>query len=374
MTFEFPTETAGIYGSFAPGTKTLKLPSQTMTFHPSWEDETGRLYIIFSTECNLRCVYCFQNGMRRSNGDLDIGQLHTYIGELQNEIQEIVLFGGEPLLHSNLEIIASVLERFDYLRFIIFTNGNFDREYLDLIDRYSYTIAGITISLDGPREIHNRRRINPRRDSYAAIMENLLALAKLGVNTTVSINVDRSNAGAIHRLFDDILKFASLHTMNYMLNPVKYIQNALTYQDLFDLYFSLKSRYPLKIFLNNRLIDNLSSLFANKPLSRARCNLAKTLVLNIPEGSIFACPQNAATKIGSMTPQGITVDKTPIDHYLSLTRYSNAKCGACDLNYLCPFGCPFIETESDCRNVVELLLQKALDHFELLVDVKELGM
>ncbi|TWH56700.1 radical SAM protein with 4Fe4S-binding SPASM domain [Desulfitobacterium sp. LBE] len=373
MDFKFPTKTEEIYGSFAPGTKTLELHSQTMTFRPSWKDETGRLYIIFSTECNLRCIYCFQNGMRRSNGDLAIDQLQTYIGELQNEIQEIVLFGGEPLLHSNIDVIASVLEQFDYLRFIIFTNGNFDREYLDLIDLYSYTIAGITISLDGPREIHNRRRVNPRQDSYAAIMENLLALAKLGVNTTVSINVDRSNAEAIHRLFDDILKFESLYNMNYILNPVKYIQNAITYQDLFDLYFLLKSRYPLKIFLNNRLIDNLSSLFANKPLSRSRCNLAKTLVLNIPEGSIFACPQNADTKIGSITPQGITVNRAPIDHYLSLTRYSNAKCGACDLNYICPFGCPFIETESDCRHTVELLLQKALDHFELLVDVKELG-
>lgn len=368
MILDFQSQ--NLSGTFEPESKTLTIGSQRLTFSPQWYNDLGKLYIIFSMECNLRCVYCFQDKMKKQTVALNKEQIHKYIKFFQNEIQNIVLFGGEPLLSNNYEIISSIFERFDYLKISMFTNGNFEPEYRDLLSKYRYAISGITVSLDGPKEVHNKRRINPMRDSYDTVIENLKALLKFGRKINISINVDMSNINLLEVLFDDVLLNNGLDGFDYTINPVKYVKNEVDYLLLFDTFFNLRKKYKANIYVNNRLINNLMNLFEHKPLMLNRCGLSTTYVLDLPNNRLFACPQDDNTQIGLINNGEISIDKSSISKYIDKTTYMVDGCRNCSYSYICPYGCPFGSKVKECKLSVERMLQSALNHFELL---KKLG-
>lgn len=355
-------------GKFCIENKTLIHNGQTYVFQPIWEETAGRLYIIFSTACNLRCVYCFQRGLDKMEVPLDQEVIFSYIKQLRNEISEIVLFGGEPLLKSNFSVIQAIFQEFDHLKFIIFTNGNFDKEYVELLEEYSYAIQAVVISLDGPKKIHNKRRVNPQGDSYENIVRNLIELANRDVTLDVQINVDLSNADQIGALFDEMIKDPVLRKLDYTINPVKYIQNDISFVELFSLYFSMVSTYQMRIFVNNRLITNLQRLLSHQPLSRNRCHLQSTYVLSLPDNEIYACPQNPISKIGEINASNeLLIDKSSIEKMVKQTTFNRSPCITCSVKDICPYGCPFVENPGDCKAKVDELLDIVLSHFDLLL-------
>lgn len=345
---------------FTPKTKTLLRGDESYRYPVLWQKTHGRLYLLFSTECNLRCPYCFQNDTARVESYVGVKQIIGYIRELQNRIHEIVLFGGEPFLEDNYDRIKAVLERFDYFKFIVFTNGNFDQRYCDLLEEFSYCFRSVIITIDGPKSIHNKRRVNPRQDSYDLIISNLRRISKYGITVNVQINVDRSNAAYLDQLFGELSGYEEFRNYQFTLNPVKYIANSIENAQLFHLYFFLKEKYPLNISVNNRLLENIKRLFEMRPLQKDRCGLAQTYVLNLPGGNIYACPQNAISKIGTLS-ETANIDPSLLRNLVLQTSYESGKCKECGYSFLCPYGCPFMETPSDCRDKVKADLLLALE-------------
>ncbi len=353
-------------GVFDVKNQKITLGSDIFVYPIKWTDRPGRLYIIFSTRCNIRCSYCFQNTIDKISTDISIDEIFNYITYFQNDISEIVLFGGEPLLKENYKYIVSVIERFDYFKFIIFTNGNFESCYRDLIEKYSYCIQSVIITLDGSREIHNKRRVNPVKDSYQLIMENLFFLADKDVVLDVQMNVDIDNAESFHELMREVSYDSKLKNQDYTLNPVKYIKNSISYEELLNLFFDLREKYPQRIFVNNRLITNLLYLFNGRPLFKHRCGLDRTYVISLPHNVIYSCPQNPSSISGYITDGKIFVDSRKIENNILSTQYKRNKCIDCDYSYLCPYCCPYVPEGNECVSKVEQLLKITLQHFDLI--------
>ncbi len=111
-------------------------------------------------ECNFRCVYCYQNKYKdipkykKFMTIKDIDLIKEYLSQSCfeiNEINEIILSGGESLLPQNIDTINYVLNSFQSKKFSIFTNGVnlFDyRKHINysLIDKFQ-------VSLDGTDDI-----------------------------------------------------------------------------------------------------------------------------------------------------------------------------------------------------------------------------
>ena len=243
-------QSRGVHFEFSANSRTLVCGDEHISYPVQWKKSQGRLYIVLSTECNLKCPYCFQNDFVRRNCNIDEQRIIDYICALQNQINEIVLFGGEPFLESNYNQIKSILDRFDYLKFIVFTNGNFNSSYCDMLKEYSYCFRSVIITLDGPKRIHNKRRVNPNHDSYDVILSNLLALSEHNITVNVQINVDKTNAEYIDELFEDLCSYEPLCKYQYTLNPVKYVANAIESVQLIKLFFLLKRKYALNIAVN----------------------------------------------------------------------------------------------------------------------------
>ena len=104
--------------------------------------------------CNCRCLMC--DIWKRPPGlELDLASFrHHRDSIMAMGVQQVVLTGGEPLLHSNFEALCSFLKNCE-VRVTLLTTGLLLEKRADIVAR---SVDEIIISLDGPEAIHDRIR------------------------------------------------------------------------------------------------------------------------------------------------------------------------------------------------------------------------
>lgn len=123
-----------------------------------------------NTGCNLSCTYCYKEDLdtpsagRRMAFETARDSIEMLLSESPNEPRyNVVFFGGEPL--SNLPLIKDVVayceERFAALGkkidFVMTTNATLlSNETIDWLNAHRF---GLSISIDGPKAIHDRNRL-----------------------------------------------------------------------------------------------------------------------------------------------------------------------------------------------------------------------
>jgi uncharacterized protein len=157
-------------------------------------------YILMPTyQCNLRCSYCFQDHMRtkpehahllrtmsremalRITRSMDsIDALHP---KAAGQRRRITLFGGEPLLAENRPFVEWWMRELQAAApcdIAAVSNATELEAYADLLG--SDGIYHIQITIDGPPEVHDRRRIYADGSgSFAAIAANTTIALERGV-------------------------------------------------------------------------------------------------------------------------------------------------------------------------------------------------
>ncbi len=123
-----------------------------------------------NTGCNLACTYCYKEDLdtpvngRKMAFDTAVKSIDMLLAESPDRDEyNIVFFGGEPL--SNLPLVRSVVEhaeeRFAKLgkqvHFTMTTNATLLTE--DLVDWLDTHRFGLTISMDGPKALHDKNRV-----------------------------------------------------------------------------------------------------------------------------------------------------------------------------------------------------------------------
>jgi len=123
-----------------------------------------------NTGCNLSCTYCYKEDLTTPSKGQKMA-LNTALSSVEMLLKEspgqprynVVFFGGEPL--SNMALIRDVVgyceERFATLDadvdFTLTTNATLLTEKLvDWLDEHR---VGITVSMDGPKAMHDKNRI-----------------------------------------------------------------------------------------------------------------------------------------------------------------------------------------------------------------------
>lgn len=153
------------------------------------KNKINYLVLQVTQNCNLRCEYCIYSGNYKTrshtNKRLSIETAKSAIDYLikhSNDCAEIKLgfYGGEPLLEFNLiKKCVEYIEKEGFgkeISYYITTNGTLlDEEIMDFFYEKSFNI---TISLDGPEEVHNLSRHfqDSGKGSYAIIIDNMSKL------------------------------------------------------------------------------------------------------------------------------------------------------------------------------------------------------
>lgn len=163
-------------------------------------------------DCNFNCPYCYEAAISRNGTGWTkevmtkemVDAAYEAMHQLEPDVQRckrITLYGGEPLLAENYEIVSYILEQ-GLKRghtFSAITNGYELDAYWDFIGKGK--IEFLQITLDGPPEVHDqRRRLQSGGGTFDRIAPNISRVLETGANVAVRINTDRQNIAHIGRL------------------------------------------------------------------------------------------------------------------------------------------------------------------------------
>ncbi|WP_041715191.1 radical SAM/SPASM domain-containing protein [Acetivibrio clariflavus] len=174
--------------------------------------------IIPTYNCNFRCEYCFEQNLFKKGAeflnkkisketvDAVFKQLNKF-KEQKMKISGVYLFGGEPLLESNKDIVDYICKkcRENEIPISCISNGYGLDKYIDLIKEYKF--EKVQITLDGIGEEHDKRRfLVGGKGTYDKIKSNITLALENGINITLRTNVNKKNKDAIKALIDEYKK------------------------------------------------------------------------------------------------------------------------------------------------------------------------
>ncbi|WP_369764959.1 radical SAM protein [Flavobacterium sp. WC2429] len=151
---------------------------------------SGFLIKPVSDRCNLGCSYCYEspNSYEASTEKLDVLNLEKIIIQILENSGEFANFywhGGEPLLagleyYKKAVSIQSKLKMDKKIINAIQTNGVLlNNEWLDFFQENNFKIS---LSFDGPKEIHDSRRFyKNQKGSYEDVVKVFLQLSERNI-------------------------------------------------------------------------------------------------------------------------------------------------------------------------------------------------
>jgi uncharacterized protein len=170
-----------------------------------------------SFSCNLACTYCFEEDynikhkkvINRENLKIALEKIKIEILRIREKEPEtdikLELFGGEPIQRSNISIVEIYLNfaREQKCSVSIVTNGYELRDHVLTLIKYRDVISQISLTLDGPENIHNSMRVTQNnKGSFEKITEAIDLYLRLKINVSVATNVCRENINSLKDLFE----------------------------------------------------------------------------------------------------------------------------------------------------------------------------
>ena len=168
-------------------------------------NNTLELTILPTNACNFDCVYCYQKGTAGFMSEKTMDSILRYVNKnIHNHSGLIVSwFGGEPLLvkHTVVRMMKEFKKICQANRKPLYSNMTTNGYELDpdtFTELVKNHVRDFQITIDGPKEIHNKQRPHKTRDdSFEKIISNLLAIKKnnsrmffrIAVRTNISTNL-----------------------------------------------------------------------------------------------------------------------------------------------------------------------------------------
>lgn len=190
--------------------------------------------LLLTMECNFACPYCYEQfdkyttykNYRCIKGNLEdnIFILIEKIVQKKYKYFSLFFFGGEPLLEKKrlfhyADKVQKICGKYNVeLLISITTNGYLlDAPFVDALAS-KYRIRQIFITLDGPPEVHNKRRmLKNGRGTFDVIWNNILyAVNRLPPKSiTIGVNIDETNLPFVNDL-EDIIRDAGIEEKVYV--------------------------------------------------------------------------------------------------------------------------------------------------------------
>ena len=176
-------------------------------------------------DCDMNCSYCWQHN-QRLDSKISISDFRKIIEASKNYFKdngwhlspEVNIFGGEPLLDDEekkrtiLELVKELKD--NNLRCHFTTSGYHLDKYIE--EFYDLGIDGFQITIDGPPEIHNKRRkLKNNVGSFSRIISNVKLAIQYGFNVSVRINTDMDNVDSIDELLIYFFEEGLINSSNF---------------------------------------------------------------------------------------------------------------------------------------------------------------
>ena len=324
-----------------------RLISQVDRIH-SMPDKS-HLTFVLSYKCNFSCPYCYENSPHRIL-PVDIitkEMVDSALALHEGRLKSINLFGGEPLLPENADIIHYIVEKCPGISFSAFTNGYYLLDFFDVFSKVKTDY--IQVTLDGGEESHNRtRKTKDGTKSFARIIEGIGLYLNHGIPVKVRMNLTKTNLQDYFFLRDYLEKlfFTHKHILSFELFPIFQLgesEHISVLKDMYSTDINLANE-PSQVSRNTILSSSLPILnfFTSgkgfRPITRY-CDSHTNRRCYDPLGNIYSCIValgNPTAAIGTYFPDYSLRENSMVDR--NITKIE--ECKDCIYALLCGGGCP----------------------------------
>lgn len=150
-----------------------------------------RITLVVTEKCNLRCTYCAYSGKyqfhrKHSKKNMNVEMMKKAVDfyfskSSANNEKNISLYGGEPLLNFGLikECVNYIKKTYSTIaKFNMTTNGTLlNKKNIKFLVQNQFSLL---ISIDGPKEIHDRYRVFKNgKGTFNCIIKNLRTMKSM---------------------------------------------------------------------------------------------------------------------------------------------------------------------------------------------------
>ncbi|HIT11443.1 MAG TPA: radical SAM protein [Candidatus Pelethosoma merdigallinarum] len=331
---------------------------------------TPNFLVVPSYACNLQCIYCYeQTYMIKGTTDIDPLKMVDLQFERIDKIMEvyenkhgkttddirITIMGGEPLLRCNIKTISYIFEQTKKRNYTldIVSNGVDLNHYIDLFNKYKDTLDHIQITVDGVKEIHDKRRIfRDGRGSFDLIMNNIHLSIENGITIVLRVNVDATNINELSQLADTLVKEFNY---NEKLLPYLYLlqdggcsgeANIVNEKIGIEKIFELEDKNSNMSIFRKKFhpADFIESIFNDVPYQPVlrHCGASKNQFILDCKSNVYKCWHgigNNDYRVGTFYPK-YELDEEKINAWFNRSVRVLGKCKNCKYRYICGTGCP----------------------------------
>ncbi|WP_292378909.1 radical SAM/SPASM domain-containing protein [Methanosarcina sp. UBA289] len=329
-----------------------------------YDSSMARLVIAPTLACNFACSYCFEqldkNQSRNEGQNVfmpdDVKQdLLNYIEKILKTGKDIFVtwYGGEPLLAKEtiFDLSQKIIDiadknKVEYSAGMV-TNGYLLSENSGIVQNLKKNrIKFIHVTLDGPREVHDSRRMlkGSNGPTFDRILEGIKLLKANGIEIYVRVNIDRSNIDNISMLLDVLKENNLSEIFIYLGHVIPYTAGCKSYESSCILTEEF-SRINQAFYKNLNLMGFEAGRTSFYPRFARACDANRTnaFVLD-PDGDMYKCWTEIGNKTASIGKIGdlIRQDNEKGKHeiqWLSWEPFEYSECVECKMLPICMGGC-----------------------------------
>lgn len=249
--------------------------------------------ILTTTDCNARCYYCYEAGIKRIAMTEQIAhEVAAFIArKARTNKVRLHWFGGEPLYnYPAIDVICSDLTEKGFT-FVSDITSNAFLWTEELVERAKekWNLRTIQITLDGTEKVYNATKdyidLNGE-NAFERVMRNIVWLAENDVFVSIRLNLGRDN-------YNDLV-----HLVDYLVNLLGDRKNYRIYAHLLfdieqgndvELRTVLTKRIEaLEIYIDERM--PVKNTFIDRTASFVNCQASGGSAVVIgPEGELYPC-------------------------------------------------------------------------------------
>jgi uncharacterized protein len=319
-----------------------------------YNDRCMNLTILPTSNCNLACIYCYEEPKKDRLDTITIEKIKKYVGDRAGKLDalSVTWYGGEPLLE--FDTIGELSSYFtatcekngiEYSANMVSNGTRLTREKVKLLK--SWSVNRLQITIDGPEHIHNARRPykSGKKNSFADIIKGL-EYCKGHIPVGIRVNIDRTNI-QYYKEFVDYLHGKRLigpGSKNSIAFGIikKWTDSVLVdNKSLLSLEEFYKLRVALQSYLEKQAISSNGTFKLEPTVPCSAIDIANVLIA--PDGTLKKCWAHSTAEdiaVGDLQ-NGVDFNLHPTIEWTAYDPTYNSDCAKCNILPVCTGGCPY---------------------------------
>jgi uncharacterized protein len=325
-----------------------------------FQTNTLSLTIAPTLACNLRCLYCYEQDVRRG-GRMSAETEQQIVDFCQANDRtlrhlSVVWYGGEPLLAKG--IILHLARRFREMmdrREGTYTSSMVSNGYLldraTALELREHGVEFVQVTLDGPPAVHDSRR--PRvggRGSFETILHNLTEIVDL-LRVVIRVNVDQTNQEMVPGLLDILEAEGLKHKLGIYFAQLEAYE--ASHKAVAKRCFSDQSFSRVETQLYQLALERGWQIGKYPQPMATYCGATRLNAFVIdPWGNLYKCWNTIGDerrRVGHVS-QVVTLNAEHV-RWLVTSPFKYETCRRCPILPICMGGCPYNTLVENVENV-----------------------